>query len=113
MGTERILPRFPVTPIKDMFAWDFPQSGGDGLVIEDDTVHVPARVDDHEVQVDFSHTVYVPGPLHIVHNATKDLNSVVEWFSEYLQQLSQICRLLRRPFLRERLLVSWKAMPGI
>jgi hypothetical protein len=103
MGTERVLPRFPVTSIKDMFAWDFPQHGGDGFVVEDDTVQVQARVDMHELEIDFSHTVYVPGPLHILHNATKDLSSVMEWFSDYLQQLSQICRLLRRPFLRERL----------
>ena len=44
------------------------------------------------------YTVQVPGVLHILHNATKDLKKVLSHWKQWMQDLQGLARLLREPY---------------
>jgi hypothetical protein len=61
--------------------------------------------------VDVTSALYVPGALHVLHNATNDLAQSLVWWSQYVAGLTLLCRLLRGHFLRQRLVATCFAAP--
>ena len=48
-------------------------------------------------------SIFVVGLLHVISNATQDLAKTLVYWPEFLPRLKQICRLLGRPWLKNRL----------
>ena len=56
-----------------------------------------------ELIIDFIPSIFVVGLLHVISNATQDLAKTLVYWPEFLPRLKQICRLLGRPWLKNRL----------
>lgn len=69
----------------------------------------PRGLDPYELN--FTKSVYIPGMLHIVSNATNDLGKLMQWWSVYVMWLTQVCRLLSRKWLRKRFFATCLSSP--
>jgi hypothetical protein len=71
-------------------------------------VCVPDEGDDgsqyEALQVSCERSIFIPGVLHVVHNCTKDLSSALSSWDDFVDNLSQVCRLLSRRWTSSRLL---------
>ena len=47
----------------------------------------------HEYDLDFTHSLFVAGCLHIIHNMTKDLLAQLSQSGPFVDQLKHICRI--------------------
>ena len=56
--------------------------------------------------LDFQNILRIPGILHIVHGAVEDTIQVLSHGHEFIQQLTHVCHLLRRPWSRQRFLAT-------
>ena len=56
--------------------------------------------------LDFTQSIYIPGPLHIMHNLTEGLGTAMSWWSELILRLTHLCRLLGRKWNRQRLFAT-------
>ena len=63
------------------------------------------------VVVDMREGLHFPTLLHIVHNALTDLAKVLEHWSPFLANLTELCNLVRGKHSRDRLLETWFAEP--
>ena len=52
--------------------------------------------------IDLSRIHHVSGPMHIIHNVTDDPSKVLLWWDAYAEQLTHVCRLLTKPWSREK-----------
>ena len=73
--------------------------GGGGSDSGSDTPETHA---DGNPTINVSKVLHVPGPQHIVHNATKDLKRVMLEWDWFILGLTHICRLIQKPFSRDR-----------
>ena len=56
--------------------------------------------------LNFTESIYIPGPLHIMHNMTEGLSRAMLWWPEFLSRLTNLCRLLGRKWNRQRLFAT-------
>ena len=54
--------------------------------------------------LDFRHSLYIPGLLHITHNIAKDLPAILVHWEIFVEQLRHVCRLLTSKWSKQRLL---------
>ena len=67
-------------------------------------IDAQAEQDLNDLWVDLSHTLYIPGVLHIIHNAVKDLQHTLRHWDWFTTRLRHVCRLLSRKYSRQRLM---------
>ena len=134
LGPERLLVNIKEVPLEMLFGWalqsDAPARQMDAAVQEMDlldhaqTQSAPPTPGGRDpspepmaapgaaeapalgITFDTSASVYIPGILHIIHNATLDLQRVMSWWGEYVQGLTSICTVLRTSHYRKRLAVT-------
>ena len=56
--------------------------------------------------LDFNRSIYIPGPLHIMHNLTENLKTAMVWWESFIARLTHLCRLLQKKWNRSRLLAT-------
>ena len=56
-----------------------------------------------DLRIDFTASIFVAGILHIISNLTKDLNKSLHHFKTWVDQLKDVCKLLKRRWSRDRL----------
>ena len=54
--------------------------------------------------LDFTESIYIPGPLHTMHNLTENLKTAMAWWESIVARLTHLCRLLEKKWNRSRLL---------
>ena len=88
-------------------------NGNEHLVLDMQAVEpVPESVDQRPpYRLDFSSQIFIAGLLHISHNLTRDLELVLQHWDTYLIQLTHVCRLLRQPWSRQRLVRTCMQRP--
>ena len=59
-----------------------------------------------DFNLDFTQSIYIPGPLHIMHNLTEGLGKAMKWWTPFVARLTHVCRLLKRKWNRARLLAT-------
>ena len=62
-------------------------------------------------RLDFTQQVFIAGLLHISHNMTRDLESVLQHWETYVTQLTHVCRLLQQPWSCQRLVRTCMQRP--
>ena len=72
---------------------------------------VAAAVVGPSLHLDFSPQIYIAGLLHIAHNISKDLHQALEHWPVFVEQLTQVCKLLSSRISRQRLLETCFAEP--
>eukprot|EP00974_Lingulodinium_polyedra_P105469 10211754-Lingulodinium_polyedra.AAC.1 len=99
LGTEALLPALPKFSLKRMFPWISVVGAGqdDGFYFQGEE-EVPQMMG---LNVDLSSCLHIPGLLRIIDNAASALTNVMEWYSEFVHQLTHVCRLLKRKWSRE------------
>ena len=70
----------------------------------DDHRHDGQEFSDDAYQLDLRKSLFVAGVLHVMHNTTRDLGEQLTHWSEYIEQLRQVSRLLKYKWSRSRLL---------
>ena len=102
-GTEKLLSNFPHTPLSSLVPWS------------ETCVEPPLAVDAngwdetrlfHPPTVDTTHCLHCAGMLHVVHNMMRDLKVTVPGFEAFLQEMTQVARLLGKKYSLERLLAT-------
>ncbi|CAE6948873.1 unnamed protein product [Symbiodinium microadriaticum] len=63
------------------------------------------------LHLDFSPQIYIAGLLHIAHNISKDLHQALDHWPVFVEQLTQVCKLLSLRISRQRLLETCFADP--
>ena len=132
LGPERLLVNISQAPVGLLFPWAAPAPDSlqiDTAVEDTDLLHADASVAPptpgardpspepmapprdpttapRGLCFDTTSAVYVPGILHIIHNATLDLQRVMTWWGNYVKGLSAICKVLRVAHYRKRLLTT-------
>ena len=56
--------------------------------------------------INLAKSLFIVGMLHIIHKGTEELNLVLFFFEEFVSNLSEVCKLLRRKWSRSRLLAT-------
>ena len=112
LGTESLLPDMKAFPVRRLFPWvqeadsmaefafDFQPEGS----IEDAPEERP-RAEDFagEETIDFSDCLYIPGLLHIIHNAVGSLLTTLLHAENWISQLRPVSRFLGHFWSRQRL----------
>ena len=106
-GTERILSTFGKVPLDDLVPWAkscvdtlMQHGGAQGC---DDGPEVSANVVAQHM-VDTSSCLNFPGVLHVIHLVTRDLKNSVPEFSKFVDDLTQVSRLLSKKHYFQRFL---------
>ena len=77
------------------------ESSSDGAGSDSDDDVLPAA-DAEDPMVSMDKALHISGPQHVIHNATEDFKTVMELWSPFIHQLGNLCRLLTRPWSRDR-----------
>lgn len=126
LGTESRLPRVQVDLTRFFGAWveDSDRQGMDSRTKAEDSyadfdftsdrtvddlagdavAGVVSPADGTDFQVSFNGVLYIPGVLHVLHNATKDLQHMLTHWPWFCERLANVARLVGRPWSRARLL---------
>eukprot|EP00439_Symbiodinium_sp_Y106_P061743 s3556_g9.t1 len=59
-----------------------------------------------EFNLDFSRSLYIAGPLHIMHKLTEGLDRAMSWWKEFVSRMTHVCRLLGHKWNRARLIAT-------
>jgi hypothetical protein len=95
-GVESLIVDTPRFHLNSLFPWAFEP---------DDGFHNEVGVVAHDAGVvDLSQSLGVIGLLHIIHNAVNDLNKSMDYFREFVDQLTIISRTLATMHSKQRLL---------
>ena len=103
-GTERLLCQFPSMPLGELFRWE------DGPAAEEDEDMLPfpqeaaarPKVNEHVPALELGTSLYMPGLLHIISNATKNLRQSMRDMDYFLKGLALVAQLLGKQHYRER-----------
>jgi hypothetical protein len=88
--------------------------GQDGLQFDFQPLHAepPDQQAPDEYDVDLRTSMFIVGTLHVVHNATEQLGTAMPQWKDFIEQLTHVCRLLKKPWSRQRFLETcMSAMP--
>lgn len=61
--------------------------------------------------LDTQHSFYIPGMLHVIHNATRDLKESMSGWKWFLEGLTAIAKVLATPVWRQRLVETCFSSP--
>ena len=100
---ERVGQEGPQQPVQD-FGF---------LTVGQDAEHVSPDISEYlkDYNLDFTSSIYIPGPLHIMRNLTESLGDAMSWWSEFVLRLIHLCRLLNRKWNRQRLFATCFSHP--
>ena len=107
-GTERAIPR--IRPVKAKQLLPIIGDGAQRSSHKKDKVTAaedddwPDSDDDDDCEVDMMQSLSIDGPSHVLHGATSTLENAMRHYKGCVDGMKHICRLLRRPHTRERLL---------
>lgn len=116
LGVEFSLGRIQPTTFSDLFPW-YHELGSDGGVGEEvphddfDVLQFQPELGAPEPVISLQPMLSVPGPLHILHNATNSLLENVPFLNAGVDKLQVVCRFLCNPDKKQRLLASCFAGP--
>ena len=79
----------------------------DEAEIEEEERAAPAA----QWHLDMRSSIYVPGLLHIIHNATEDLSSALPFWDEWLPHVRAVSRMLSKKEYADRLIETCFSMP--
>ena len=87
----------------DHFDRDDSSSDG-GVDSDDDRARLTAtgRPDTSGPTIDISEVFHMGGPQHAIHGIVKDLPTSMHWWSDFVLQLTHVCRLLNKSYTRDR-----------
>ena len=89
----------------------------DGFAFIGDEEEVPPppmprnALNNEEYNVDLRSGIYLPGVLHVVHNATESLARSLAHWSEWVSELAQVTRFLSQRWTRHRFLFTCMSRP--
>ena len=101
---ERIMEMAPPSSQETEFD-DLQMAQGFNLESDNDDFHVPQH------KVDFTNALGFSGAHHILHNATDGLRDAMPDWAENIAKAKNVCRLLRRPDLLQKLAARCYASP--
>ena len=95
-GVEFSITRVRPITLQEVFPWlQLPDQGDDGAWLDaDDNI------------LDLTHSVAIPGMLHVVHNSTKDLEKSMRTYKQTVYRMQHVCNMVRRKATKERLVAT-------
>ena len=115
-GTESGISRMPPIPLQEVLPYWHSEEAAqpaqeECFIDEADELHVQDDghfVGDMNVSplVDLSGSLEGPDMMHIIHNATNDLENVTEGYSDTLHKLSLLCKLISNKEMKQQLLAN-------